>query len=125
MANKEQFKDFVRKNPRLIKFVNSGEMTWQKFYEMYDLYGENEETWKDYITVPTKEKAKAASAALAGGLGFNEILSWLKGVDLDSLQSGIGSLQRVLGVLQDFGSKDNVTPKEEYKPRPLYRHFED
>ena len=37
----DSFKMFVRKNPNLIKYVNNNEMTWQKFYEMYDLYGED------------------------------------------------------------------------------------
>ena len=46
---KEEFKEFVRKHPNLIKYVKSNEMTWQKFYEMYDLYGEEESIWKDYL----------------------------------------------------------------------------
>ena len=44
---KEEFKEFVKKNPKLITYVNNNEMTWQKFYEMYDLYGESNEVWKD------------------------------------------------------------------------------
>lgn len=39
--SKEEFKSFVRKNPSLIKYVNNNSMTWQKFYEMYDMYGES------------------------------------------------------------------------------------
>ena len=37
----EEFKNFVRTKPELIKYVQNGKMTWQKFYEMYDLYGED------------------------------------------------------------------------------------
>ena len=47
METKEKFKDFVKENPRLLKFVKSGEMSWQKFYEMYDMYGDQEEVWQD------------------------------------------------------------------------------
>ena len=46
---KEEFKQFAKENPKLIKFVKNNEMTWQKFYEMYDLYGKDENIWKDYI----------------------------------------------------------------------------
>ena len=46
---KEQFKSFVRKNPILVKYVDSNEMTWQKFYEMYDLYGEENSVWDKYL----------------------------------------------------------------------------
>ena len=35
----EEFKNFVRTKPELIKYVQNGKMTWQKFYELYDLYG--------------------------------------------------------------------------------------
>ena len=129
---KEEFKQFVKNNPKLIKFVKNNEMTWQKFYEMYDLYGEEESVWKDYIgkdetTINNTDnnienKAKAGIA----GLTLSEVVNWFKNVDLDGLQEGIGNFQRVLGVVQDFSKKDNTnTEKQAYKPRPLYKHFED
>lgn len=124
MAKKDEFKDFVRKNPKLISYVKKGEMDWQKFYEIYDLYGEEETAWSGYLT--TEEPVRAATAGAATGLGFSEIMNFIKNIDLDSVQEGVNSVQRVLGVIQDFNSKDSTTPKkEEYKPRPLYKHFED
>lgn len=125
MAKKEEFKEFVKKNPKLANFVRTGDMSWQKFYEMYDLYGQENEVWKDYLTPKQTEKEVAAVAgATAGAIGLPEILNFVKNVDLDSIQNGVSSIQRVLGVLQDFGTKD--TPKKDsYKPRPIYKHFED
>ena len=53
-------------------------------------------------------------------------MNWVKGINLDSVQTGIGNLQRVIGMVQDLTSKDSTdTKKEEYKPRPLYKHFDD
>ena len=50
--------------------------------------------------------------------------SWLKNINLDSVQEGIQSLQRVVGVIGDVSTKK--TPSDpEYKPRPLYKHFDD
>ena len=49
MDKKTNFKEFVKNNPSLLKFVKEEKMTWQKFYEMYDLYGENHEVWNEYI----------------------------------------------------------------------------
>lgn len=121
---KEQFKQFVKKNPVLIKYINSKEMTWQQFYEMYDLYGEEESVWNKYLTDNTEqEDVKDISKSAA----FADFLSFLKTINLDSLQEGIGSIQRVLGVFQDFSSNKSSTTegKKEYKPRPLYKHFED
>ena len=46
--SKETFKEFIRNKPELINHVNNGTMTWQKFYELYDLYGEDDNIWKQY-----------------------------------------------------------------------------
>lgn len=122
MAGKESFKEFVKKNPKLISFVKKGDMTWQKFYEIYDLYGEEKDAWKEYL----EESETKEIAATTTGFGIGEILSWLKNINLDSLQEGVNNLQRVVGVISDLGNKnENVDIKEEYKPRPIYKHFED
>ena len=114
------FKEFVKQNPSFIKYVKNNEMTWQKFYELYDLYGEESEVWKKYKN-SDKTVSKEDITSVTNNSNF---LNWLKNIDLDSFQDGISSLQRVLGVLQDLGTKDtNIKP--EYKPRPLYKHFED
>ena len=122
---KEEFKEFVKKNPRLITYVKNNEMTWQKFYEMYDLYGESNDIWNEYITDKTKEEIiKQKTKGGIAGLTLSEVVNWFKNVDLDGLQEGIGNMQRVLGVVQDFTKKDKVETNT-YKPRPLYKHFED
>ena len=121
---KEEFKNFVKKHPELIRFVKKGDMTWQNFYEIYDLYGEESDGWKGYLNSKVAEETIAKTSA---GFGTKELISWLKGINLDSLQNGVDSLQRVVGLLSDLGgSKDNSIPKtDEYKPRPIYKHFED
>ena len=117
--SKELFKEFVKKNPNLIKYVNSNEMTWQKFYELYDMYGEDEKVWNKYLKQEKKDISNLSAAT-----AFTDFVNFLKTVNLDGLQEGINSVQRVLGIFQDFTKKDNSN-KEEYKPRPIYKHFED
>lgn len=124
---KDEFKEFVKNNPKLIKYVKNNEMTWQKFYEMYDLYGDSNDVWKEYINPKMEEKienVKNVGKVGIAGLTLSEVVNWIKNVDLDNLQEGIGNVQRVLGVMQDFTKKDSVE-KSVYKPRPLYKHFED
>ena len=49
-----------------------------------------------------------------------------KNLDVESIQNGINSVQRVLGLIQEMGSKNkDEVGESEYKPRPLYKHFED
>lgn len=111
-----KFKTFVKQNPHLISFVKKGEMTWQKFYELYDLYGEDKNVWDTY----TK---KEETNDLEKQIGINDFVTWFKNIDMDKMQEGIKSVERVLSVLQDFGDKEE--PKSTYEPRPIYKHFED
>lgn len=111
ILGKEKFKEFVKKNPSLIKHVQNGSMSWQKFYEMYDIYGEDEKIWNEYLS------------SSVGSIGIFEMF---KNLDVESIQNGINSVQRVLGLIQEMGSKNkNEVSEDEYKPRPLYKHFED
>jgi hypothetical protein len=118
MEKLDNFKLFVKKNPSLLKYVKKNEMTWQKFYEMYDMYGENNDIWKEYI------KTEKTVTNTVSGLGIVDIVNWLKNIDIDKMQESINSVSRVLGVLEDLGNT-NSEIKPEYKPRPLYKHFED
>lgn len=125
MDKKEAFKVFVRENPSLMRFIKNGEMTWQKFFEMYDMYGTDNSVWNDYLKDAVTTSAATAVAASAPSISFNDVVNWVKGIDLDSVQSGINNIQRVVGMVQDFAKKDSKVEKEEYRPRPVYKHFED
>ena len=117
MDKKEEFKIFARKHPELVSFVKDKSMTCQKFYEIYDLYGDSSEAWKDYIKVEEEKKSTDS--------GSQDFLGWLKNINLDAIQENIGNIERVVGVLQDLSATKDAAVKPEYKPRPLYKHFED
>ncbi len=104
---KEDFKEFVKRNPKLINHVKNKEKTWQEFYELYDMYGEDENIWNNYLN---KEKTKSST----------DFMGILKNIDLDGLQESITSIQRVLGVVSDLAVKDNVV-----ETKPLYEHLDD
>ena len=118
MDKMTNFKEFVKKNPSLLKFVREEKMTWQNFYEMYDLYGESNDIWNEYIK---KEEVITNTSSI----GMLDVLNWLKTINLDKMQESISSVQRVLGVLEDLGTNNTANTKPEYKPRPIYKHFED
>ena len=119
--SKETFKIFVRNHPELVSKVNNQEMTWQRFYEMYDMYGEDSNVWQSYFTDQvknTKQKNKDAS--------IQELINMVKKVDLDTVRRGINGLQKAIGIVQDLGIGSNKTQKTEtYQPRPMYKYFED
>lgn len=126
MANIDEFKSFVRQNPNLANYIKDGSMTWQKFYELYDMYGSENEVWNSYKKNDIRNDNITKTAASLGSFTLADTLNFIKNIDLDSLQNGISSIQRVVGVVSDLTNKNTVSQnKSEYKPRPLYKHFED
>lgn len=119
--SKESFKLFVRKNPNLTKFVNRGEMTWQKFYEMYDMYGEDNNVWKSYLET---EDTKNTTSSLLGDTSLKELFNVVKKIDLETVRRGVDGLQKAVQLIQDISS-NKTPPQSNYQRRPMYKYFED
>lgn len=100
--SKETFKEFARKHPELASHVLSNNISWQQLYELYEIYGENNKIWNNYLN---KEESS----------GVKDIVEIIKNIDLIKFQEGISNIQKTISVIQ------NLTPKE---PQPLYKRFE-
>ena len=114
---KEEFKEFVSMHPELTKYVNRNEMTWQKFYDMYSLYGDKSEVWDDYFYKKEKKEKKEDTSSIT------DIVEAIKKVDVDTVQKNITAINKALTVISSLITKDE--DKVSYKPRPLYKKFED
>lgn len=106
MDKKEEFKKFASNNKYLVNVVNSGKSTWQKLYETFDIYGEDESIWSKFKNIKEiKEESK---------LSVKSIIDNIKKIDVDKLEENIGSLEKALGFLESLiGSKEEK--KEEVK----------
>lgn len=116
--SKETFKAFVRNNPSLIRYVNNNSMTWQKFYEMYELYGENNSIWNRYFDNDVRSSTLSSSEA------FKELASMFKNLNLEKVQKGINNVQKTISLIQDLGI-GSVAADKTYEARPTYQHFDD
>ena len=47
--SKESFKIFARNHPELANQVLSDKISWQKLYELYEIYGEDGTIWNKYF----------------------------------------------------------------------------
>ena len=115
MNNKEAFKAFARRHPELVSHIKSGNMTWQKFYEIYDIYGEDNQAWSNYIT-------KKSENVVADNLTTK-----LKNIDMNSIQEHIKTAQKALSLVSELTGKSanptsTVVPKV---PKPINQFFED
>lgn len=125
MGKKEEFKEFSKLHPELIKYIENNTMTWQKFYEIYDLYGENNDIWNKYIN-NNQSDTRNNNTSTNNSTSWSDIVNMAKNIDVDKVQNGITSLQKALGLVSDLFIKDNNPgPNSNYTPRPLYRSFED
>ena len=116
MSRKEEFKTFIKKHPELIKYVKSGEMSWQKFFEIYSIYGESNDIWNKYF----KENENTSNS-----MSINDLLEMVKKVDLDSVQKNISNISKAINLVQSLITTDEIKEENTYTPRPLYKKFED
>ena len=116
MNNKDDFKKFVKKHPELIEYVNKKEKTWQEFYELWDLFGEDINIWDKYKKID-KEKTNIT--------GVNDVLNMVKNIKPETLQSSISSIQKFLGYVSGFvGDKKQVNSFSKFD-RPINKIYED
>lgn len=113
MNNLDDFKNFVKANPTFAAFIKDGSMTWQKFYELYDMYGEDSTIWNDYKHIPKKNS-----------MTINDIINLAKNIDVDKFQDGINSLSKAVGLFSDLFLNKN-TGGDSYQPRAVYQRFDD
>lgn len=123
MNKKEEFKAFISNHPELISYVKDGSMSWQKFYEIYDIYGEKEDAWNRYFKEPEQRVQQSTSSSVAG------LADKLKNIDMNSIQEHIKTAQKALNLVQELTAKgaDNISDviKGPTTPRPLNKFFED
>jgi len=106
---KENFKLFVRSNPKLITYVKNKNATWQELFEIYSLYGEDKEVWDKYIINDNS---------------INDLISLIKNVNLDSIKNIVDGMQKAISIIQSISSNNNE-PHEEYEAKKKYDNLDD
>lgn len=124
MTNIDNFKTFVKQNPILTSHIKNGSMTWQKFYELYDLYGEENEVWKDYLSKSTTNNQRVQKD-ISTNSTFSNLINMAKNLDANKVQDGITSIQKAISLFGDILLKDKDGSTNTYSPRPIYRRFDD
>lgn len=122
---KEEFKAFVRTKPELISYVTKGDMTWQRFYEIWSLYGDDEKIWSKYKNA--NDTVNNNTDTNNQNFSFSSLIDWVKKVDMNQVQKGVNSMQKVVGLLQGLtGSKaSSNASSSSYEPRQVFKKFED
>ena len=115
MDKKEEFKEFIKSKPELVDLVKNKKYTWQDFYEIYDIYGENEDAWSKYFSnnetnTSTRDK-------------ISELTQIFKNVNMDNIEHHVNNAQKAIGIIQELTKKSpEVLTKVE---RPIGKFFGD
>ena len=114
MSKKEEFKEFARTHPELINSIRSGDSSWQSLYEIYDIYGDDDRAWTNYLKKTTPNN-------------ISNITDIVKNIDMDSVQKHINTAQKALGLVQVLTGKSTTASaiKGPVTPRPINKFFED
>ena len=120
MNKKEEFKSFVSKHPDLVSIVESKKHTWQELFEVFDLYGEDENAWSRYL-----KNSNANNTSSTSSIG--ELTKLFKNIDIESVQKYINTAQKAIGIVQELtgGVAGAETIKGPTNPRPINKMFED
>jgi len=109
-----EFKVFVQKHPHLIQEVRSGHSTWQELFEEWYLLGEDDPRWKNSSTVKNSVKSMKTKQEKVENdkddndeqnnkqFNINQILDYLKRMDINQIQQHIKSLYEALGTAQEI-----------------------
>ncbi|OIJ17719.1 hypothetical protein BKP45_19305 [Anaerobacillus alkalidiazotrophicus] len=121
----QQFKQFVKKHPLLLKEVKKGKKSLQDFYEEWTILGEKDQLWekykkttdedtaeiKDEVEDEAKTETENEDKPEKEGSQIGDLLALLKSVNLNDIQGHIqnisGMVASIQGLLQSFQSNSS------------------
>lgn len=95
MDKKELFKKFISNHPEILNYIKNKEMTFQSFFEIYDIYGEDESVWNKYFSNQTTTDDSR----------IKELSGILKNINIDSIEHHVNNAQKVIGIIQELTKK--------------------
>jgi hypothetical protein len=110
----EEFKNFIKKHPKLIQEVRNGNKSWQELYEDWYLLGETDEVWEKYSISDNKDEKQSSKQDF-----MTKVFSSLKGVEISDVQkqitnvgSAISTIQQVIHQFQGSKNTDEGSTQE-------------
>ena len=123
MDKKDEFKEFIKSKPELVDLVKNKKYTWQDFYEVYDLYGNDDDVWNKY----NDEKSKIDSDDRKNA-SITELTNLVKNINIDNVQKYINNAQKAINVISELTAKKTSTDTVQTiakTPRVINKFFGD
>ena len=112
----DEFKLFIKDQEEVLDKIHKGELSWQKVYEIYDLYGPSNALFKQ----PQNETRNSKQS----NNQINNALKAFQDIDMDKISNNLQSIQKVLGIFGEF-SKNNKKDPSHSISKGSYRRYND
>ncbi|MBS2968846.1 YlbD family protein [Metabacillus sp. KIGAM252] len=93
----EEFKEFVRKHPKMIQEAKKGTKTWQEYYENWYLLGENDAYWDDYKDARQEEKETDEEKGFV-----TQLFSAVKKMDANEMNISLSKMSNAVSTVQNL-----------------------
>lgn len=127
-SNFENFREFIKDKDYLQKKVKQGKTTWQELYEHYDLFGEDDEIFKDEEkeTKDSEEKEKKEDTnEKKEESSMASLFTLLSGLDVDKISDGLNGMKKVLNILSEVTKQDDTVAFSKRKQNRPYQKEDD
>ena len=102
----DEFRNFVRKYPKIKEAVKNEVKTWQSLYEDWVMLGEDDNVWDIYKeTYKTNDLGNKKIDDLLTTSNIKNIVEYIKKINPDSISKTLNTVQKVLQITQSFGNK--------------------
>ena len=98
----DEFRQFVKKYPKIRDDVISGKKTWQNIQEDWVILGEESDIWNIY-----KDQKKEINDFLSTD-SIKNIMNYVKKINPDSISKTLNTVQKVLQISQSFNGRPNI-----------------
>lgn len=115
----EDFKSFVRANPFIKEAVDSHKISWQKAYEHYDIY--HEDNW-DFLKGESETTVVDDSSKGTKTTGTHITLPNLSDIDFYQVGKVLEQLTNLVGMAKDMLSKNQA---EDTLEKRIYERYKD
>ena len=125
MSKLDEFKAFAHERPFLREKVKQGEMTWQELYERYDIYGPDDEIFKEKEPKKEEKEESSTSETKEKKEGLDSILDAISGFDVDKISDGLNGMKKILNVLSEVTRPEETSPLSRRKMSKPYQRNDD
>ncbi|WP_174733808.1 YlbD family protein [Mesobacillus harenae] len=93
----QQFKEFVKNKPELVREVRAGKVTWQELFEDWYLLGEDDPRWKSAGEGSSAGKSKDDEKKPDW---ISKVMKAVQNMDPNQVQGQIQNINQALGAVQ-------------------------